>query len=90
MRRLCFSACTKKPFHHNNNNNNTVDFFHFVGVNDSSSEALYMNISSCILFSGICFSTNGLSPSGPGDFLLLNILKTSLNRDESIQSNLTP
>ena len=24
MRRLCFSACTKKPFHHNNNNNSCL------------------------------------------------------------------
>ena len=25
MRQLCFSACTKKPFHHNNNNDNILN-----------------------------------------------------------------
>ena len=56
-----------------------LDSFQQVGVNSSKRVALYKNISSSSFLSLSCLSTVGLSPSGPGDFLFLNSLKTSLS-----------
>ena len=53
------------------------DSFHWVGVNSKYILAEYKTIISSSLLSGKFLSAIGRSPSGPGDFLLRNRLKTN-------------
>ena len=57
------------------------DSFHLVGVNSKYMLAEYITIISSSLFSGRCLKVIGLRPSGPGDFLFVKWLKTSLSSD---------
>ena len=62
-----------------------LEFFQSVGVKCRYTEALYRVIIMSRNFFGICVSTMGLKPSGPGDFLALNPLKISGNLSRFIQ-----
>ena len=53
------------------------DTFHWVGVNSKYMLAEYRTIISSSLLSGKFLSAIGRNPSGPGDFLLKNSLKTN-------------
>ena len=64
----------------------TLDDFHFVGVKCRAMEALYIIFILVIIDFGRCFRVIGLIPSGPGDYLLSNLLKAGVFLSSLIQS----